>query len=640
MYLDEKAKIIADYIKESRYTQAVLINGAWGVGKTFFVENKLLNELKDYIVVRYSLYGVQSSEQVVSELQREMIIKLVENKDFTLKGKSVNIPSKILDIAPNGIGMILKKIGIDPVDLNEIINKIDFDKSKIIIIFDDLERAGMEINEVLGVINLYVECQKMKVIIIANENEIGSSRISTNLPQKFSVASSPSISLEGKTSISDINPNIVYSYDELIKRTKILFSNDIIYNSIKEKLIGLTVTINADFYQLYDQIIGTYAKESKDFLFQNKHTVIELLQDLECQNLRTLIFAIISFDKLYKVIITLKDIHTPPQYIDKLNEELTCILKSVIVTSLLYKCGKTFHSTNNNSSSQWYFLKRIKEYSFVNKFVYFHELNESGVQEEINLYIQDELSQQEKKKLSYYKLNSFGWIDFNDDEVINLSDQLYDELSEGKYDVRFFKEIIIYLIQLEYHFKEKKGKLKHIDNDYITLMEQYIRSHELKERQLEMFDTFSENDDFIEKFNLYASPLKNATIEKENASANNEVKNIFESKKWAEDFYQHCQNNRDKFLISHSFLSYFDINTITQSLSKATNQEIRRFSQAICSVYDFSNIRDYFRTDIENLENIISTLDEKYTNEKTDCTTKVVIKSYNEKLKGKLALLK
>lgn len=191
MYLDEKAKIIADYIKESRYTQAVLINGAWGVGKTFFVENKLLNELKDYIVVRYSLYGVQSSEQVVSELQREMIIKLVENKDFTLKGKSVNIPSKILDIAPNGIGMILKKIGIDPDDLNEIINKIDFDKSKIIIIFDDLERAGMEINEVLGVINLYVECQKMKVIIIANENEIGSSRISTNLPQKFSVASSP-----------------------------------------------------------------------------------------------------------------------------------------------------------------------------------------------------------------------------------------------------------------------------------------------------------------------------------------------------------------------------------------------------------------------------------------------------------------
>ena len=63
MYLEKEAKIIADYINEPRYTQAVLINGEWGVGKTFFVNNILLNELTDYIVIRYSLYGVQSSKQ-------------------------------------------------------------------------------------------------------------------------------------------------------------------------------------------------------------------------------------------------------------------------------------------------------------------------------------------------------------------------------------------------------------------------------------------------------------------------------------------------------------------------------------------------------------------------------------------------
>lgn len=640
MYLDAKAKIIADYIKDSRYTQAVLVNGAWGVGKTFFVENILLEELKDYTVVRYSLYGVHSSEQVMSELQREMLIKIVENKEINLRGKNLKIPSKLLDIVPNGIGMLLKKVGFEPDDLNEIISKIDFDKSEIIIIFDDLERSEMEINEILGVINFYVECQKIKVIIIANENEIGSSRVSSNLPEKFSVASSPSISLEEITSNGDKNTNIAYSYDELIKRTKILFSNDIIYNSIKEKLIGLTVTINADFHELYDQIISKYAEKSKGFLFQNKDIVIEQLQDLECQNLRTLIFAIISFDKLYNVIIALKDIHTTPQYIKKLNEELTSILKSVIVTSLLYKSGKTFYSADNSSSSSWYFFKRVKEYSFVNKFIYFHELNESGVKEEMDSYIQDKLSQQEEKKLSYHKFNSFGWLDYSDDEVIKLSDQLYDELSEEKYDVKYFKEILIYLIQLEYHFKEKKGRLKHIDSEYITLMEQYIHNHELKERQLEMFDTFSENDDFIEKFNSYATPLKTATIEKENISANNEIKNIFESDNWAEKFYQHCRSNHNNFLSSNGFLSFFDVNTIIKSLSKANNQEIRRFSQAICAVYDFNNIRDFFHTDIANLERIINALDERYTDDNTDCTTKVVIRTYIEKLKSNLELLK
>ena len=55
MYLDEAANIIADYIKDSRYKQAVLINGTWGAGKTYFVEEKLMEVLNDYVVIRYSL---------------------------------------------------------------------------------------------------------------------------------------------------------------------------------------------------------------------------------------------------------------------------------------------------------------------------------------------------------------------------------------------------------------------------------------------------------------------------------------------------------------------------------------------------------------------------------------------------------
>ena len=51
MDLNKKAEIIADYIKDSRYTQAVLINGAWGVGKTHFVDKILLKELEGYIVI-------------------------------------------------------------------------------------------------------------------------------------------------------------------------------------------------------------------------------------------------------------------------------------------------------------------------------------------------------------------------------------------------------------------------------------------------------------------------------------------------------------------------------------------------------------------------------------------------------------
>ena len=225
MYLEKEAKIIADYINEPRYTQAVLINGEWGVGKTFFVNNILLNELTDYIVIRYSLYGVQSSKQIMTDLQREMIIKLIGNKKFNIKEKKIKIPKKIVDIAPDTIDIFLKRIGLEADNLKDLIKKIDFDKSRIIIVFDDLERAGIEINEVLGLINSYVECHGIKVIIIANEKEIGSSRISADLPQKFMVAANTSISLNEIDPIHNNGQNNKsaennYNYSELVNRTK------------------------------------------------------------------------------------------------------------------------------------------------------------------------------------------------------------------------------------------------------------------------------------------------------------------------------------------------------------------------------------------------------------------------------------
>ena len=208
------------------------------------------------------------------------------------KKNNFTIPSKLIEITPNLFDVIWKRLGFETENIVTLINQIDYDKSKMIIIFDDLERTGMEIAEVLGVINSFVECQKLKVVIIANENEIGTSRISSNLPQKFSVALNSSLSLNSDNTSpmnrqdgDNTQNNRVYNYKELIERTRLLFSNDIIYNSIKEKLIGLTVTINADYARLYNELVTQYAKCSKDYLLQNEEIVIEILSGLQCQNL-------------------------------------------------------------------------------------------------------------------------------------------------------------------------------------------------------------------------------------------------------------------------------------------------------------------------------------------------------------------
>ena len=66
---DDVIKNVLEYVKDERYCQAVLIDGKWGAGKTFFVKEKLLTKMKAELpekrIYYISLYGVSSSEQIV-----------------------------------------------------------------------------------------------------------------------------------------------------------------------------------------------------------------------------------------------------------------------------------------------------------------------------------------------------------------------------------------------------------------------------------------------------------------------------------------------------------------------------------------------------------------------------------------------
>ena len=650
MYLEETANKIVDYISDSRYKQAILINGTWGVGKTFFVQQTLLPKLDKYNIIWYSLYGVHSSDQVKSDLQREIIIKTIQQSDF-IQEKKVKIPTPLINLAPNAVDLILKKLGFEKNDSTTILDQINIDTSKIIIIFDDLERSNIDINEVLGIINSYVEIQKIKVIVIANESEIGSSRISSNLPEKYSVASNPIIELNeqdnknNKTKTArntDNNKDIRYSYDDLIIRAKILFSSDIVYNSIKEKLIGLTVTINADFHELYDNIIIINAPISKEFLLSNKDTVIDVLQSTDCHNLRTFIFGVITFDKIYDFLkkLNFDEIEKDYQYL--LDEELVDIIRSVIYYSVKYKSGRLIDKTDTDSFSSAYtfLVKGVKEYSFVKKYICYHEIDPVKVKEEIISIVLDNIKrledEKEKNILSLYKLNSFDWVYLSDKQVIELSDKLFDEIADNKYDVRFFKSIVCYLLQIGNYFKEKRDNIKHTDEQYIELMINYIKTHKLKENQLDLLE--SDSDD--KRYSELILPLIKATKEKEDTTINNDLIELFSHTNWASEFYQYCKDYRDDFLQSRKFLSSFDIDLLKNALSKASNIDLRECLRAICSIYDFSNIYEFYKSDIPELEDIITLLKDKYSDDDTEYTTKFILSSYIVKLDDKLETLK
>ena len=132
--------------------------------------------------------------------------------------------------------------------------------NKCLFVFDDLERCNIEIINLLGYINYFVEHQKLKVIVIANEDEMN--------------------------------------------------NNTDAYKKTKEKLIGKTFSVNTDFYSaLSDFIKDIEDAEIELFLKKNSGLIKNFFENAKCQNLRTLHQIILDFERIYKSL--------PPKALEK-----------------------------------------------------------------------------------------------------------------------------------------------------------------------------------------------------------------------------------------------------------------------------------------------------------------------------------
>ena len=80
-YLDEDGITteIISYVKSKIYNYAVLIDGDWGSGKTYFVQNQLIPKLEasEYSPIYISLYGIDSIESVSQKIALFLLLNKV-----------------------------------------------------------------------------------------------------------------------------------------------------------------------------------------------------------------------------------------------------------------------------------------------------------------------------------------------------------------------------------------------------------------------------------------------------------------------------------------------------------------------------------------------------------------------------------
>lgn len=157
--MDNKSivKNINNIFKDNNENIVLLIDGHWGIGKTYLINNELKKHEYEFKYV--SVFGLEN----LKSIEKELLIQFIPN--HTIKKYS----SVIFDITND---VIKKKIGIN---LNNYLNNITINNvnaltnnKKQIICFDDLERKSPKINlkDLLGFIEQ--ASQNFNIIIIAN----------------------------------------------------------------------------------------------------------------------------------------------------------------------------------------------------------------------------------------------------------------------------------------------------------------------------------------------------------------------------------------------------------------------------------------------------------------------------------------
>lgn len=646
MYLtdEEIIELITEYVTDDRYKQAVLIDGDWGSGKTYFVREKLIDSLKVKVdidsensrnILYISLYGMESFSQILDDIYSATLEtffdKKLGNGTGQIIGKGINFTSKLLTTG-------LKYFNLDKNDLPKLSDIKEIKNS--VIIFDDLERCSIETNQLFGFINNLVEHNSIKIIIIANQAEIGKAKLISDLPQKYTVVLNPNLKLEKavdkKTGVRQENPSRQLAVEELLEYTEQIFSEDILYEKVKEKLIGLTINYKANINCIYKEIIEKYIKHEplKEKLINNKDLVLSIFEKRQHSNIRTLIFALMAYEKIF---ITVSEIQFEPnQFLLEQYKKLLCY---VIEVSIQIKNGKQLYSwANSTSQTGTVYLEKggvwgesVFGYRFIDTYLTTRFFDSNKVKSIILSIMKEKKEIDDYKEaenaLSYNKL--YAWWYLEDEEVSCLLERMHSELSEKKYHPRYFKDMMVLLMQLRQCQFSQFDFSKSCD-DFVNYMKQRLEAL-IDDFAAENLEVLSDNQEFVNEYNLIMKPLFEVLYKKDREEKEKINQSFDLDKSWGDFFMSSCTENKNHYMNEKKFLFYVNPEKIIEKLSTSSVKEIYSFLDGIKVVYSFSNLNDFFKDDIDHINVILKKLNiDELSDNKT--TKRIVV----EKLKSKL----
>ena len=650
---------VISYVRDENAKYAILIDGTWGSGKTYLYENYLVdaidsvevgkNERKQNVYI--SLYGISSIDSLAKQLITNYLIYVKGNGNKLVK-KGLKPLAGIIGVASSAFSF---SIGPISTGLSNVFEKIEgsIDVKDMVICFDDLERCTIPINEFFGFVNNLIEHCNCKVIILADEKNIGKIYANTNIEEKYLTVISGNRKVveyigDGKNTKTqnkglgkDTNGEI--TVEEVKKLNEILYSENYLYKDIKEKVIGKTMLYYPALKDVIKEVICGNEKSKgiiqegqyKEYLLKHINDIVSAFTETENRNLRIIRSWIFLFRKIYEAT---KYYSNSKYYEEILNDFLRY---SIWVAGAIKKNKKITRSANYGSQDMVYFegheYTHIFRYSFIDAWINRDAWSDEDLSQACKSIIkrreQEDVDNQPKIYSTGKALNELrDWYLMEDEQVEEVLGKLVHEVEEGKYAYYDYSNILSTLLYLQVNGLFT-GDIKKIQTKMIDMIK--------KDPDVQEENDFPKNfssEEIRDKYNELYRPIaeerkiRNREINKEEQ----EESDIYRS---ADVFYEHCSKMENYYCSHKSFIEYLDLDKLLALINISNNKDIYTILQAFKTVYFMGNLKDFYMTDIEGIKRIIEGVKDDDIVKQGGITRKIALSNFVESLKKDLILL-
>lgn len=602
------------YVGNKFYNYAVMIDGDWGSGKTHFVKQVLLPELKKETKtsIYISLYGVRN----IGELSKKIYIEfLLKDKADKINPTLLTGATEALDVVSGLISPFIGKYGdieIKEKKIQNLVQKIVPIKD-CILIFDDLERCNCPMKEILGYINGFVEQAGMKVLIIANQNE---------LRQKMD-AQSTALQLQAvlgedeKLDFEDKHEKEIYnllsgkntqeegtkkvSIEEALKRVSQVFKQPSEYERIREKIIGSIYYYRPNMKKVMMQLIEdnfSYGEIGRLQLEKNLNYLADYMEKEQHVNFRTFQFFLLKMNGLFSEIKA------------ETYENQDIVYKKLI-QACWYAC---IMFKKGNLDDIW---KENQEYSNTG------ELRIRSIEEYVQYSILDQgikkllkkFDDEETEKIRNQKdpINSlqYDWIVSTEKVVRERMDDVIKNACAGKYGIGSYDRIQQIFLQI-YQAGFEITYVERLTDAMCASIQEGTANGE-PDCLLSMN---GEEKELVELYNANMQRIVKTYNKCMAKKSEGDMNSFLKESDWAKQIYdyiwqaKHPSESEDYRKKIEAFLNGMDINVLTSKLKEASLENLEKFRGVLKEIYSQNYAPDILWNEKEQIKGLIDSLKE------------------------------